>query len=111
MAGCAIEIKVVFFDVLSVISFLASQSEGAFLQERIAPIPQGKRETEILVAIADSTETVFVSTDKHGNGHARAGNSPRLYRRDCSPLAQFPKHARRERAPNGSNERSSGGSD
>src|SRR6516164_8834947 len=59
MAGRAIEIKVVFFDVLSVISFLAGQSKGAFLQEGISPIPQGQCETQILVAIANSTKTVF----------------------------------------------------
>jgi hypothetical protein len=68
MAGRAIEVKVVFFDVLSVIFFLASQSEGPFLQEGIAPIPQGKSETEILVTIADSTETVFAPPISTGTG-------------------------------------------
>jgi hypothetical protein len=68
MAGRVIEIKVVFFDVLSVISLLARQSKGAFLQQGISPIPQGQRETEILVAIADSTETVFAPPISTGTG-------------------------------------------
>src|SRR6516162_605173 len=68
MAGRAVEIKVVFFHVLSVISFLAGQSKGAFLQEGISPIPQGQCETEILVAIADSAETVFAPAISTGTG-------------------------------------------
>src|SRR6516162_2923795 len=68
MAGRAIEIKVVFFDVLSVISLFAGQSKGAFLQEGISPVPQGQRETEILVAIANSTETVFAPAISTGTG-------------------------------------------
>jgi hypothetical protein len=68
MAGRAIKIKVVFFNVLSVISLLAGQSKRAFLQEGISSIPQGQCETEILVAIADSTETVFAPAISTGTG-------------------------------------------
>lgn len=41
------------------IAFAVGQAEGALLQDRIAPIPQGKREAQHLVVVADTAEAVL----------------------------------------------------
>ncbi len=55
-----VDIPPVLLRVFAVISFGAGQTEDAFLQKRIAAVPQRQRKTHSLFEIADSGETVFV---------------------------------------------------
>ena len=59
MSGGGVEIKVILFDVLSVIPFVAGQAEQPLLQNRIAAVPQAQREANQLVAIGDAADPVF----------------------------------------------------
>jgi hypothetical protein len=43
-----------------VIALVAGQTEKAFLQEGVALVPQGEREADFLVAVANSGQAVFV---------------------------------------------------
>jgi hypothetical protein len=57
----AVEVKVVLLDILAVIPLAACQSEEAFLEDRVAAVPERQRETDPLVTIADARQTVFVT--------------------------------------------------
>src|SRR6266702_8767762 len=56
----AVEVKVVFLDVLAVIAFVAGKPEQALFQDRIAAVPQRERKTDLLVAVADACDAVFI---------------------------------------------------
>ena len=56
----AVQIEVVLLDVLAVVAFVARQPECALLQDRIATIPQGHREADDLVPVADAGEAILV---------------------------------------------------
>ena len=60
MRGRAVEVEVVFLDVLAVIALVAGEAEEAFFQDRIALVPQRDRETDRLVTVADAGQAVFV---------------------------------------------------
>src|SRR5579859_2693406 len=59
MGGSVIEVEPVFLYVLAVVALVAGKAEHAFFQDGVAAIPQGQREHQKLVAIADSCDTVF----------------------------------------------------
>ena len=59
----AVQIEIIFFDILAVISLGAGQPEHAFLEDRIASVPQRQGKTDILVAIADPGDTVFAPAE------------------------------------------------
>src|SRR6185436_16784008 len=54
-----IQIVVKLFRVFAVISLTVSETEDAFLENRVASIPQGERKTEALGIIADACKAVF----------------------------------------------------
>jgi len=41
-------------------AFVPRQSEQAFFQDRVAPVPEGQRETDKLVAIRNAGQSFFV---------------------------------------------------
>jgi hypothetical protein len=47
-----------FFDVLAVIAFTIGQAEHSFLQDRIAAVPEGERETEQLPIVGDTGDSI-----------------------------------------------------
>jgi hypothetical protein len=53
MTGRAVEIKVVFLDVFSVVAFAIVQAEQTFLQDRIPAIPQRESKAQPLAVVAD----------------------------------------------------------
>src|SRR5882762_239051 len=55
----AVEVEVVFLDILSVIALTVGQPEKPFLENRILAVPQGQREAELLFVIGDASQTVF----------------------------------------------------
>src|SRR5512143_968335 len=54
-----IEVVVIFLGVLAVISLIAGQPEQPFFQNRIAAVPEGQREAQTLVVVADSRDAIF----------------------------------------------------
>ena len=56
----AVEVEIVFLDILAVIALRAGQAEQPLLQDRIMSIPERQREAEILVAVANSGESILV---------------------------------------------------
>ena len=55
-----VEIEEVLLDVLAVIALAVRQAEHPFLQNRIAFVPQRHAEAEVLFAVAEPREAVFV---------------------------------------------------
>ena len=55
----AVEVEVVFLDVLAVVPFAVGQAEEPFLQERVLPVPQGQREAQALLVIGNAGQPVF----------------------------------------------------
>src|SRR5581483_7059090 len=66
MRGRAVEIEVILFYVLAMISFVAREAKEPLLQNRIALIPQ--RKAHSLPAIADAGETVLIPAIRSGTG-------------------------------------------
>src|SRR4029079_1961027 len=62
----AIEVEVVFLDVLAVVSLAVREPEQPFLQDGVFPVPQTKSETELLFVIRDPTETVLAPAIRPG---------------------------------------------
>ncbi len=59
MGRRALEIEIVFLDVLAVIAFAVGQAEGALLQDRVDAVPQRQREAEPLLVVAEAGEAVL----------------------------------------------------
>jgi hypothetical protein len=55
----AVEVEVVFFDVLAVIAFAIGQPEETLLEDRVFPVPEGERKTESLFLVRDAPETIL----------------------------------------------------
>ena len=60
MRGRVVEIKVVLLHVFAMIALMGIEAEHAFLQDRITSIPKGKRETQILMTVADAGDAIFI---------------------------------------------------
>ena len=55
----AVEVEVVFFDILAMVAFAIGQSEQTFFQNGILPIPEGKRKTKPLLVVGESRQAIF----------------------------------------------------
>ena len=60
VARHAVQVVVVFLDVLAVVAFLVGQAEEPLLEERVAAVPEGERQAEVLKAVAEAGESVLV---------------------------------------------------
>ena len=56
----AVEVVVILLDILGVVSFMTVESEEALLQDRVALIPEGDAEADVLKAVAKPAEPVLV---------------------------------------------------
>ena len=59
MGGGGIEIVITLFDILAVVTLMASKTKEALLENGIAPIPEGGREVESALTITPTAETIF----------------------------------------------------
>src|SRR5271166_243928 len=59
VSGRAVQIMIIFFDVLTVIGLAVGQAERALLQDRILAVPQRQRKTQTLVIVTDAGEAVL----------------------------------------------------
>ncbi len=55
----AVDVEVVLLDVLAVIAFAVGEAEQPLLENRIALVPEGEREAELLLVVADTAESVL----------------------------------------------------
>src|SRR5262249_30530124 len=55
----AVEIEIVFLDVLPVIALYVGQPEEALLQNGIVAVPQSERKAKELAVVADAGESIF----------------------------------------------------
>ena len=55
-----VEVEVVFLYVLAVIAFVAGQAEDPFFQDGIAFVPQSQGKTDLLLAVADASQPIFI---------------------------------------------------
>lgn len=68
MAGGGVEIEVILLHVLAVVALIAGQAERPLLEDRIAAIPQGEREAQLLLLVADAAQPVLVPAVDAGTG-------------------------------------------
>ena len=54
-----VEIEIIFFNIFAVIALRAGEAKEAFLQDGVAAIPKGQRETDHLMAVANAANAVF----------------------------------------------------
>src|SRR5205823_2541336 len=71
-----VEVKVVVLDVLAAVAFARRQSEESFFENRIAAVPECRREHQQLIAIAESADCIFSPSERL---------APRLFMRDEVP--------------------------
>ncbi len=60
VARRGVEVEVILLDVLAVVALVAGEAEGAFLEDRIAAVPQRQREAQALLVVADAAHAVLV---------------------------------------------------
>ena len=60
--GGAVEVEIVFLNVLAMIAFAICQAKQTFFQDGIPAIPERNCETKLLLVIADPGKTVFSPT-------------------------------------------------
>ena len=58
----AVEVEVILLHIFTVIPFIASEPEDALLEDRVLLVPKGETKTDVLVAVADGCEAVFIPT-------------------------------------------------
>src|SRR5215472_817164 len=59
VCGSRIEIEIALFHILAVVALVPGHAKEAFLEDRIAAVPEREAETHHLVAVADSADAVF----------------------------------------------------
>src|SRR5713101_3931968 len=59
MGWCAVEVEVVFLDVLAVVALAVGQPEQALLEDRVGAIPQRERKAEALLIVGHAGQAVF----------------------------------------------------
>src|SRR4029078_9540264 len=55
----AVEIEVVFFDILSMVAFTVGQAEQAFLENGVPAVPEGQGKAQSLIFVGQTGEAVF----------------------------------------------------
>ncbi len=56
---CGVKIVVVLFDILPVVALFSGETEEPLFQNGVAPIPHGKRQAEVLVAVGDPADPIL----------------------------------------------------
>src|SRR5260370_4212602 len=59
MRGRDVEREIAFLHVVAVVPFVSGQAKQAFLEYRIAPVPESRRKTDTLMVIANSADPVL----------------------------------------------------
>src|SRR5437867_10162095 len=67
MRVLGIQVKLILFDVLPVIPFVARHAEEPFLENRIAAIPEREGEADHLMPVTDPGQPVFIPSIRFGS--------------------------------------------
>ena len=59
MGRGAVEVEIIFFDVLPVVALAIGQAEQPFLEDRVLAIPQRKGKTQALLVVAETRKAVL----------------------------------------------------
>ena len=94
-----IEVVVQLLDVLAMISLGIGQAKQPLLENRIAAVPQGQRQTEMLLIVADARQAVLAPAIGAAAGLFVGEVFPGIGRRRCNPRAQCPIAARSDKRP------------
>src|SRR5437879_11809462 len=63
MGRSAIQIVVIFFDILTMVTFFACQSKESLFKDRVTSVPEGQRKTHLLMAITDTAKSILSPTE------------------------------------------------
>jgi hypothetical protein len=55
VTGCGVEVKVILFDVLTMVALVPGQTKGPLFQDRVTAVPEREAEAEALFLVADSS--------------------------------------------------------
>src|SRR4029453_17345215 len=55
----AVEVEVVFLDILSVVAFAIGQAEEAFLENGVPAVPEGQSKAQSLIFVGQTGDAVF----------------------------------------------------
>src|SRR5450432_3825949 len=69
VGGCAVEIIVIFLNIFSMVALVSGKPEISFLQYWILFIPERQGETQNLVFITDTSDSLFPPTVRFTPGH------------------------------------------
>src|SRR6266571_907894 len=58
----AVEVEIIFFDVLAVVALAVGQTEESLLQNGVFPVPEGERKTDPLLVVADACHAILAPT-------------------------------------------------
>src|SRR5580704_2031366 len=62
MRRSGVEVVIMFLNVFAVISLTVREAEKPLFQNRILPIPEGQGQTEALMVVAQTANTIFAPT-------------------------------------------------
>src|SRR6516225_9953086 len=68
MGRRAVEIVIIFFDILAVIALGIGQSEEALLQDRVLSVPQGNSKAQPVVVVAETGQAILAPVIGAGAG-------------------------------------------
>ena len=78
MGRRAVEIEIIFFNILAVIALGIGQTEQPLLKDRVLAVRQGEGKTQPLVVIADSSEAVLAPVIGAGTSFFMSEVVPRI---------------------------------
>ena len=59
MGRCGVEVVVEFLGVFAVVPLSVGEAEEALLEDRVLAVPQGQRQTQALLVVADAGQAVL----------------------------------------------------
>ena len=68
MGRRAVEVEVVLFDVLAVVSLAVSKPEETLFEDGVLAVPQGQREAQPLLVVRDARQTILAPPVGTGAG-------------------------------------------
>ena len=90
VAGQPLQVPPALLDVLAVVALGAGQPEHPLLEDRVRPVPQARRQTQLVADIRDRPPSRPRSSGRRATGRDRAEMTPTRRRPRCSPRGPCP---------------------
>ena len=94
-----VEVEVILLDVLAVVALVAGDAEQPLLEDRVALVPEGQAQADVLKPVAEARQAVLVPAVGPAAGVVVGEVGPGVSRARCSLPARFPRPARPRKAP------------